>query len=53
MSFGMNESLAYFRAKDDGEATARTISENAEYCVRLRGERGPTKYTVLAIGWNK
>ena len=53
MSFGMNESLVYFRAGDDGLALSRAISEAAEYCVRLRGSHGPTKYTVLPIGWDK
>ena len=53
MSVGMNKNLIYFPAKDDGEAAARTISENAEYCIRLRGVRGRTMYTVLALGWNQ
>lgn len=52
MSFGMNNRLYYFSVATDGEAVAETIRENGEYCVRLRGWKGPTKYTVLPIGWN-
>ncbi len=47
MSFGMQEKLHYFTAGDDSHALIRALSEGAEYCVRLRGWKGPTKYTVM------
>ncbi len=53
MSFGMNELLEYFREATDEIASLRARRAEAEYCVRLRGHRGPTKYTVLPIGWDK
>ncbi len=48
MSFGMNEFLEYFKAPSDDAARGRATEEGAEYCVRLRGWRGPIKYTVMA-----
>ena len=47
MSFGVNEPLNYFKSEDDGIARLRAANAGAEYCIRLRGWRGPTMYTVM------
>ncbi len=49
MSFGVNEKLVYFKASDDEAAADHTREVGAEYVIRLRGERGPTKYTVWPV----
>ncbi len=48
MSFGLNELLVYFRETNDGRARDRANRDEAEYCIRLRGWKGPTMYTVMA-----
>jgi hypothetical protein len=48
MSFGMNERLVDFRAKDDFDALMKAANEDAEYCVRCKKD-GSSMYTVMPM----
>ena len=53
MGMGANELLVDFKDKDDFDARQHAMKHNAEYCVRTKGYKGASKYTVLDLNWNK
>ncbi len=53
MSFGIHKTLHYFKSGSDESAINRATWEGAEYCIRLKGDGGPSLYTVLSKGWDE